>query len=152
MNFKKVGLFSLKFFLVFGILLLLLSFTPDSFLSFQAKTVHGVLNLFSSSTLEGKTLFFDGVPFEFVPECTGFTLIALLFSLYFATSLKFNSRFIYYSIFLMVFNIFRIVLTLVLSKLFSFDNVHFIFYFVDSLVVFFIWKNEFNKQNSFSRL
>lgn len=147
MEFKKILFFSLKFFLAFGLCLFLLSFTPDFVLEFEAGAVHSVLSLVSYSVLDGKALFFGGVSFEFVAECTGLTLIGLLFSLYFATGLKFNLRFIYYSIFLVLFNIFRIVVTLLLSNLLAFDLVHVTFYFIDSLLVFFVWKHEFSKQN-----
>ncbi|VVB70650.1 Uncharacterised protein [uncultured archaeon] len=145
MKINKTLLFFSKLFFSFGLLLFALSFTPNFLLEFQARLVGSVLNLFSYSVVQAKTLFFNGISFEFVPECTGFTLIALLASLYYATNLKFDKRFWFYSLFLFLFNIFRIVVTLLLSQLLSFDVVHFSFYFVDSLVVFFIWKHEFDK-------
>jgi len=93
---------------------------------------------------EGTLLILQNRTFEIVSECTGLVLVILLIALLYSTKIRESARrraLLLYVPFLLVFNIFRLLITLVSAVLIPdfFDAMHVFLWFVDSGVVMFLW-------------
>ena len=95
----------------------------------------------------GTTLLVDGAAFEIVLECSGLLLMALFFSLLYATRTKISKpRLLGYFAFFFIFNLFRLAFTLGVGATYgqgALDVVHPALWFVDSAVVFAAWAKEY---------
>lgn len=98
-----------------------------------------------SAVLQGAMLSHGGLAFAIVLECTGLVLVALLFSLLFASRVpakKLLRALLLFSPFLLAFNVLRVFATLYSGVAFGIgvmDSVHVFLWLVDSLLVLWIW-------------
>lgn len=103
------------------------------------------------NTLSASNIFTSNVQFIIVPECTGLSMVILLFALLYATKInenkKLNALKVYTPI-LLLFNIFRLFLVLWLGSNYgnsTLNYAHPAFWFVDAGIVFAIWFKTINE-------
>jgi exosortase/archaeosortase family protein len=108
----------------------------------------------------GTTLLVGRAAFEIVMECSGLLMMALFFSLLYATKIRIpRARLLGYFAFFFIFNLFRLAFTLAVGANYgqnALNIAHPALWFVDSAVVFACWAKEYGfklprAKNSFKR-
>ena len=145
--------FLLRFFLCFFALYLALlaadAFLPALLFPVKSFVAQSELVLLRSAgfpvSLDGLVIYSPDAAYLIVVECTGLVLMILLFSLLYASRLhkkRLFSHFVPYSVFLLAFNLVRVLVTIAVGISFgnaALDAVHVSLWLFDSLLVLWLW-------------
>lgn len=154
---NKKTIFLLKFFIIFLILDFLIIVSN---LSFYNSFLAFITGSFSGLKVLGNNIFLNNHIFIIDNSCTGLVSVAMLAGLIFPLKkIIFFEKirfFIFGSVLLLLFNIFRIIFVLYSAKIgFDADFIHILTWFLMSFIVIFIWffvlKNFF-KIKDFSKI
>jgi len=138
---KAILVFVIKFFLLFVILFLLISFSNLTFLNnFFAEYSAKIFGLEYFSNI----IFGENINFVITNFCTGLVSVAILFSIIFAFKkpILINKSIIFVlgALILLIFNFFRILFVIFMAKIgFDAELIHSITWFVMSFLILFFW-------------
>ena len=146
---KFLPLYFIPFFLISRVLpLAFLNNLTASIESFLLTTA-GVAN-----QLNAPLIFTQALNYEIVAECTGLSMVILLFALLYSTEItdkkKLKTLFVFTPI-LLLFNLLRLFTLLWLGAKLGqqgLDYAHPAFWFVDAGIVFFVWHATIQERNS----